>query len=124
MLGNRRRHPRIPFTDEIKVRVAKKDAFPLRCTNISMGGMCLRLAEEFERGSRGKLWLTRSYPEEAISFAANFKVVWVQRVPPGGTELCMGVAFGGMKRKDMDALLHLLTLQGTIVPEEQESQHT
>jgi c-di-GMP-binding flagellar brake protein YcgR len=121
MQANRRRHPRIPFFNDIRLRVGKTDLFPIRCTNLSMGGMCVYIGEEFERGTKGKLWMTRSSPEGEVSFEADIKILWIQPVPPDNKNLRTGIEFVKMKRKCQDALLQILRTEATIEPPDTES---
>ena len=111
MNTNRRKHPRIPLDTEIRLRIGFKIYYPLRCDNISMGGMCIHMAEPVSKGKKGKLWVTHSIGRELIQFEAPFKILWVAQ---GGSDPMAGVEFFKMKRKHEDNLLRLLRLQGTI----------
>ncbi|MBD3392536.1 MAG: hypothetical protein GF418_10665 [Chitinivibrionales bacterium] len=114
VLANRRKHPRIPLDCKLRVRVGRKELYPLRCFNISMGGMCVYTTEAFDRGNKGRLWLTQSCNNEVIEFEAQFKVLWVDAVPPDTEEMCMGIEFVKIRRKHQDNLLRLLRIQGSI----------
>jgi hypothetical protein len=82
-----------------------------------MGGMCLHITEQIKKGSKGKLWLTQAYSSGGvISFQAQFKVLWVEPIPPSSVELSMGIEFLKMKRRHQDSLLEILRRQGTLGP--------
>jgi|GEM_PF-4251985 len=112
MLSNRRRHPRIPIDTSIRIRVDGKDFFPLKAFNISMGGMCIHVGQRFEKGKKGKLFLSQQCPGELIEFEARFKILWVDTQAPGCPDLFMGLEFIKMKRKHQENLLKLLRIQG------------
>ena len=110
MSTNRRKHPRIPIDTEIKVSIGFKTFYPLRCDNISMGGMRVYLTNPVKQGKKGKLWVAHLVNRDIVSFVAPFKVLWVS---DRGVGPCMGVEFFNMKRKDEYSLLRLLRYQGS-----------
>ena len=114
MLSNRRRHPRIPIETTIRLRIGGRDFFPLRAFNISMGGMCVHVDRQFEKGKKGRLYLSQQCPGELIEIETPVKILWVGTLLPDCPDLFMGMEFIRMKRRHQDSLLKLLRIQGNI----------
>lgn len=113
ILSNRRKHPRIPIRATIKVRIGWKTLYPIKVSNISMGGMCVHMEQSIEMGKTGKLWLTQEDIGEVVPFVTKFKIRRVDPPVSNGKENIIGIEFLNMNRKYQDNLLKILRIQGS-----------
>ena len=103
-----RKEKRINVTIGITVRMNGSIVHGTSCSNISTGGMCIQFGGEPPVDDTGRVWLTKQYGDEVISFESEFRPLWVKPVDIGSVEMRMGVRFINTEPQDRYALSCIL----------------
>ncbi len=112
---DRRKDSRYPVTEQLSIRFNNNFLNGTECSDISLGGMCIVVEDEIDKGHKyGTVFLVQKYKEEVIFFESRFRKIWDNPVFVDRNDIRIGVKFLDIDSRNFDSLCKIISIQDKI----------
>jgi len=111
MSFTQRNYPRVDINAPVVLTVENRLLPEARCTNISMGGMCIDVVASLTQQQKGEVEFSYESDEGTLIFKGEFVVRWIKNIDQNEKKIQFGMQFTFYDFPNLSILARIIVAQ-------------